>query len=38
LINNGNATKEDVLNAKNEIVRTVEEKFGIILEQEPEVV
>jgi UDP-N-acetylmuramate dehydrogenase len=36
LINNGNATKDDLMKAKNEIVRIVNEKFGIILEQEPE--
>ena len=38
LVNNGNATKDDLLKAKNEIIKIVEEKFGIILEQEPEVV
>jgi len=38
LVNNGNATKEDLLKAKNEIVKIVEEKFGITLEQEPEIV
>jgi len=37
LINNGNASKDDLLKAKNEIIKIVEEKFGIILEQEPEV-
>ena len=35
LINNGNATKEDLVKAKNEIVRIVEQKFGITLKQEP---
>ena len=38
LVNNGNATKEDFMNAKNEITKIVEEKFGIKLEQEPEIV
>lgn len=38
LVNNGNATKKDVMYAKNEIIKTVEEKFTIILEQEPEMV
>lgn len=38
LINNGNATKGDLLKAKCEIIKTVEEKFGIILEQEPEII
>lgn len=38
LVNNGNASKEDLLKAKYEIIKIVEEKFGITLEQEPEVV
>lgn len=38
LINNGNASKDDLMKAKNEIIRVVEEKFGIILEQEPEII
>jgi UDP-N-acetylmuramate dehydrogenase len=38
LINNGEATKEDLIKAKNEIVKIVKEKFGIILEQEPEII
>jgi len=38
LVNNGGATKDDLLNAKNEIVKIVKEKFGITLEQEPEVI
>jgi UDP-N-acetylmuramate dehydrogenase len=38
LINNGNASKDDLLKAKNEIIKIVEEKFRIILEQEPEVI
>lgn len=36
LINNGNATVDDVMVAKNKIIKTIEEKFGITLEQEPE--
>lgn len=38
IINNGNATKEDLIKAKNEIVKIVEQKFGITLEQEPEII
>ncbi len=38
LVNNGKASKEDLLKAKNEIIKIVKEKFGIALEQEPEVV
>lgn len=38
LVNNGKATKEDLIKTKNEIVRIVNEKFGITLEQEPEMV
>jgi UDP-N-acetylmuramate dehydrogenase len=38
LVNNGEASKEDLIKAKNEIIRIVNEKFGIILEQEPEMV
>jgi len=37
LVNNGNATKEDLVNARNEIIKIVDQKFGIILEQEPEI-
>jgi len=36
LINNGEATKDDLMKAKNEIIKTVFQKFGITLEQEPE--
>ena len=36
LINNGGATKEDLLRAKNKIIKTIFEKFDITLEQEPE--
>ena len=38
LVNSGEATSEDVVNARNEIVKVVKEKFGITLEQEPEIV
>jgi len=38
LVNNGDATKDDLMKAKNEIVKIVEEKFGITLEQEPEMI
>jgi len=38
LINNGNATKDDLAKAKNEIIKIVENKFGITLEQEPEMI
>jgi len=37
LVNTNNATIEDVMNAKKEIIKTVKEKFGITLEQEPEI-
>ncbi len=38
LINTNNATKEDLLFAKNEIINKVYEKFNIRLEQEPETI
>lgn len=38
LVNNGGAKQIDVENVKNKIVKVVQDKFGIILEQEPEVV
>ena len=38
LVNNGDASSEEILRAKNEIIKIVEDKFGITLEQEPEVV
>lgn len=38
LVSNGNATKEDLITARNEIIKIVEEKFEIILEQEPEII
>jgi len=37
-INNGDSTKDDLMKAKNEIVKIVKEKFGITLEQEPEMI
>ncbi|MFA6392861.1 MAG: UDP-N-acetylmuramate dehydrogenase [Candidatus Paceibacterota bacterium] len=37
LVNNGNATCEDIIKARNEIIKVVKEKFGIVLEQEPEI-
>jgi UDP-N-acetylmuramate dehydrogenase len=38
LVNNGNANCIDVLKAKEEIIKIVFEKFGIKLEQEPEII
>lgn len=38
LVNNGGASFQDLINARNEIVKTIEDKFGIILEQEPEII
>ena len=38
LVNNGQATKEELLKVKDEIVKIVSDKFGITLEQEPEIV
>jgi UDP-N-acetylmuramate dehydrogenase len=38
LINNGNATKKDLIKARNEIIKTVSKKFRITLEQEPEII
>jgi len=38
LVNNGDATKEDIIKTRNEIIKIVKEKFGITLEQEPEIV
>lgn len=35
LVNKGNATFQDLENAKDEIIKTVQEKFGITLEPEP---
>lgn len=38
LVNNGNANFEDVIKAREEIIKIVKEKFGITLEQEPEII
>lgn len=38
LVNTNNATHENIISARNEIVKTVEQKFGVTLEQEPEIV
>lgn len=38
LVNTNNATCEDVIEARNEIIKIVEDKFGITLEQEPEII
>lgn len=38
LVNNGTATRRDVENAKDEIIKTVFDKFGIAIEPEPEFV
>jgi UDP-N-acetylmuramate dehydrogenase len=38
LINTGNATYDDIISARDEIIKIVKNKFGITLEQEPEIV
>lgn len=38
LINRGSATQADVIHARDEIIKTVFQKFGITLESEPEIV
>lgn len=38
LVNTENATREDLILAKNEIIKKVKEEFNITLEQEPEMV
>ena len=38
LVNNSRASKEDLLKAKDEIIKIIKEKFGITLEQEPEII
>ena len=38
LVNNGNASFDDVLKTSEEIIRIVKEKFEITLEQEPEII
>jgi UDP-N-acetylmuramate dehydrogenase len=37
LINTNNATAKDIISARDEIVKIVFDKFGIVLEQEPEI-
>lgn len=37
LINTGNATSEEIIKARDEIIKIVKDKFGITLEQEPEI-
>ncbi len=37
LVNNGHATKDDIMKAKNQITKIVFDKFGIELEQEPNI-
>lgn len=38
LVNNGSATGQDFANARDQIIKTVFDKFGITLEQEPEII
>ena len=38
LVNTNNANCEDIILARNEIIRIVKDKFGITLEQEPEII
>lgn len=38
LINTNNASKEDLINAENQIIKTIQEKFEVTLEQEPEII
>ncbi|MCC6323888.1 UDP-N-acetylmuramate dehydrogenase [Candidatus Nomurabacteria bacterium] len=38
LVNNGNATYEDIISVRDQIIKTVFDKFGITLEQEPEII
>lgn len=38
LVNTQDATFEDIISTRNEIIKIVNEKFGIILEQEPEII
>lgn len=38
LVNTGKATKDDLMKVKEQIIKTVEQKFGITLEQEPEII
>lgn len=38
LVNNGTATRSDVIRVKDEIIKVVSDQFGIVLETEPEFV
>lgn len=38
LVNSNDATCEDIIKARDEIIKIVKDKFGITLEQEPEIV
>ena len=38
LINTNNATCEDIIFARNKIIKIVKDKFGITLEQEPDII
>ena len=38
LVNNKDASYEDIISARNEIIKIVFDKFGITLEQEPEII
>jgi UDP-N-acetylmuramate dehydrogenase len=38
LVNKGRATYQDIINARNKIIKIVKDKFGIELEQEPEII
>lgn len=38
LVNNGSATGQDFASARDQIIKTVFDKFGITLEQEPEII
>ncbi len=38
LVNNGNATYEDVISVRDQIIKIVKDKFDITLEQEPEII
>ncbi len=38
LINRGNATQKDVIDARDSIIKTVHQKFGITLGSEPEII
>jgi len=38
LVNNGGGSYEDVISARDYIIKIVKERFGIVLEQEPEII